>query len=148
MNELSGGAPNGAAPQRIEAGPGGYGQDGDAYGGGDRDLKLGSVVRRVRRPLGSVVETIVVTTTTVTEGLQHRGLLVDVEGITMADTDKAVTALLQAVLHLGSDSKTRHLPHPADKATVTVDILVVMGTQVVATAAWELRQASVVVSVV
>ena len=41
MQELSGGAPNGAAPQRIEAGPGGYenGQ-GEGYGGeSDRDLK-------------------------------------------------------------------------------------------------------------
>ncbi|KAK4692707.1 splicing factor 1, partial [Lecanoromycetidae sp. Uapishka_2] len=40
MQELSGGAPGGAAPQRIEAGPGGYenGQ-GDNYGEGDRDLK-------------------------------------------------------------------------------------------------------------
>ncbi|KAI9881128.1 MAG: hypothetical protein M1830_008286 [Pleopsidium flavum] len=42
MQELSGGAPigNGEAPQRIEAGPGGYENgNGDAYGGGDRDLK-------------------------------------------------------------------------------------------------------------
>lgn len=40
MQELSGGAPGGVAPQRIEAGPGGYenGQ-GDNYGEGDRDLK-------------------------------------------------------------------------------------------------------------
>ncbi|KAI9809521.1 MAG: hypothetical protein M1827_006827 [Pycnora praestabilis] len=42
MQELSGGAPvaNGDAPQRIEAGPGGYENgDGEAYGEGDRDLK-------------------------------------------------------------------------------------------------------------
>ncbi|MCJ1366588.1 hypothetical protein MMC16_005717 [Acarospora aff. strigata] len=42
MQELSGGAPvgNGEAPQRIEAGPGGYENgNGDAYGGDDRDLK-------------------------------------------------------------------------------------------------------------
>lgn len=42
MQELSGGAPagNGQAPQRIEAGPGGYDQgNGDSYGEGDRDLK-------------------------------------------------------------------------------------------------------------
>ncbi|KAA6410427.1 MAG: branchpoint-bridging [Lasallia pustulata] len=42
MQELSGGAPagNGQAPQRIEAGPGGYDQgNGDAYGEGERDLK-------------------------------------------------------------------------------------------------------------
>ncbi|CAF9936127.1 MAG: hypothetical protein HETSPECPRED_010019 [Heterodermia speciosa] len=40
MNELSGGDPaaNGA-PQRIEAGPGGYGGGADGYGEGDRDLK-------------------------------------------------------------------------------------------------------------
>lgn len=40
MNELSGGAPaaNGA-PQRIEAGAGGYGGGGDGYGEDDRDLK-------------------------------------------------------------------------------------------------------------
>ncbi|KAL9120791.1 MAG: hypothetical protein Q9187_002656 [Circinaria calcarea] len=42
MQELSGGAPapNGEAPQRIEAGPGGYENgNGDAYGDGDRDVK-------------------------------------------------------------------------------------------------------------
>ncbi|KAL8939155.1 MAG: hypothetical protein Q9216_003509 [Gyalolechia sp. 2 TL-2023] len=42
MQELSGGAPaaNGEAPQRIEAGPGGYENGGaDGYGDGDRDLK-------------------------------------------------------------------------------------------------------------
>lgn len=41
MNEISGGAPSGDAPQRIEAGPGGYdnGRDGYAGGEGDRDLK-------------------------------------------------------------------------------------------------------------
>ncbi|KAL2053562.1 hypothetical protein ABVK25_006215 [Lepraria finkii] len=41
MQELSGGAPSGAAPQRIEAGPGGYENGhGDGFGGeGDRDLK-------------------------------------------------------------------------------------------------------------
>lgn len=41
MKELSGGAPGGAAPQRIEAGPGGYENgNGDAYAGeSDRDLK-------------------------------------------------------------------------------------------------------------
>ena len=41
MQELSGGAPaNGQAPQRIEAGPGGYDNaNGDAYGDGDHDLK-------------------------------------------------------------------------------------------------------------
>lgn len=42
MQELSGGPPvgNGEAPQRIEAGPGGYENgNADAYGGGDRDLK-------------------------------------------------------------------------------------------------------------
>ncbi|KAL8779981.1 MAG: hypothetical protein Q9194_001161 [Teloschistes cf. exilis] len=42
MQELSGGAPgaNGEAPQRIEAGPGGYENGGaDGYGEGDRDLK-------------------------------------------------------------------------------------------------------------
>ena len=42
MQELSGGGPagNGEAPQRIEAGPGGY-ENGapDGYGDGDRDLK-------------------------------------------------------------------------------------------------------------
>ncbi|KAI4188174.1 MAG: hypothetical protein L6R41_002299 [Letrouitia leprolyta] len=42
MQELSGGAPvgNGEAPQRIEAGPGGYENGGaNGYGDGDRDLK-------------------------------------------------------------------------------------------------------------
>ncbi|CAD6593613.1 MAG: hypothetical protein ASARMPREDX12_007353 [Alectoria sarmentosa] len=41
MNELSGGAPSGEAPQRIEAGPGGYENGGDGFAGGegDRDLK-------------------------------------------------------------------------------------------------------------
>lgn len=42
MQELSGGAPagNGQAPQRIEAGPGGFeNANNDGYGDGDRDLK-------------------------------------------------------------------------------------------------------------
>ncbi|MCJ1255291.1 hypothetical protein MMC24_003107 [Lignoscripta atroalba] len=42
MQELSGGAPagNGEAPQRIEAGPGGYENgNSEAYGDGDRDVK-------------------------------------------------------------------------------------------------------------
>ena len=42
MQELSGGAPagNGEAPQRIEAGPGGFENDyGEGYGEGDRDVK-------------------------------------------------------------------------------------------------------------
>lgn len=42
MQELSGNAPagNGEAPQRIEAGPGGYENgNGDTFGDGDRDLK-------------------------------------------------------------------------------------------------------------
>ncbi|KAL8787551.1 MAG: hypothetical protein Q9195_007723 [Heterodermia aff. obscurata] len=40
MNELSGGDPaSNGAPQRIEAGSGGYGGGADGYGEGDRDLK-------------------------------------------------------------------------------------------------------------
>lgn len=110
MQELSGGGPvgNGEAPQRIEAGPGGYENGGvNGYGEGERDLKLGNVDLLVKQPHGNamIVDDV---TTTVKVGEQHLpGLLVVVEMITAAMANEAVATaeLLAALLH-GNDSKT------------------------------------------
>lgn len=148
MNELSGGPPSGAAPQRIEAGPGGYGQNEDGYGGGDRDLKPWQRVQLAQLHLGNAVEMIAVMSTVVMEALLHHGPLATVVVTITAAMDKAAMEPLQVVLLRGHDNKMLLHLHRAGKAMAMEDTLVAMVIRMVGTATWELHLALVAVPVV